>query len=58
MRQIVEAFGIKPQFDTNTIPKNLVSFIHTLHVHLCSTTAATTNTFIFPSLGCVYNEGI
>ena len=26
MRQIVEAIGIKPQFDTNTIPKNIVSY--------------------------------
>ena len=32
MRQIVEAFGIKPQFDTTTVPKNLVSLSHT-HTH-------------------------
>ena len=25
MRQIVEAFGIKPQFETDTIPQNIVS---------------------------------
>ena len=25
MRQIVEAIGIKPQFDTDVIPKDLVS---------------------------------
>lgn len=25
MRQIVEAFGIKPQFDTEVIPKDIVS---------------------------------
>lgn len=25
MRQIVEAFGIKPQFETNKIPKDIVS---------------------------------
>lgn len=27
MRQIVEALGIKPQFDTDTIPKDLVSLV-------------------------------
>ena len=27
MRQIVEALGIKPQFDTDTIPKDLVSLL-------------------------------
>ena len=26
MRQIVEALGIKPQFETDVIPKDLVSF--------------------------------
>lgn len=25
MRQIVEAFGVKPQFDTDKIPKDIVS---------------------------------
>ena len=27
MRQIVEAIGIKPQFDTDVIPKDIVSFL-------------------------------
>lgn len=27
MRQITEAFGIKPQFSTDTIPKDLVNYI-------------------------------
>ena len=32
MRQIVEAMGIKPQFDTDTIPKDLVSPLASSHV--------------------------
>ena len=32
MRQIVEAMGIKPQFDTDTIPKDLVSLVASSHV--------------------------
>lgn len=31
MRQIVEAMGIKPQFDTDTIPKDLVSPVASSH---------------------------
>ena len=34
MRQIVEAFGIKPQFETETIPNNIVSTCVHVHVHI------------------------
>ena len=32
MRQIVEALGIKPQFETDTIPNDLVSILFSLRL--------------------------
>ena len=34
MRQINEAFGIKPPFETDVIPKDLVSIHRDIHVHV------------------------
>lgn len=34
MRQIVEAFGIKPQFDTDVVPKDLVCLRHGQYVYV------------------------
>ena len=37
MRQINEAFGIKPPFETDVIPKDLVSIHRDIHVPLTET---------------------
>ena len=36
MRQIVEAFGIKPQFETEKIPKDIVSLQTARYLTNCS----------------------